>query len=108
MHQESLFSMQSVTREPDITMNRHRRSDTSMLAHKRVNTAADRELTYGYIKQSGTYGLTLDEFSILVDRAPNRLSGRFSELKRSGRIIMTEATRKTRTDSWAHVYVVAH
>jgi len=106
MHQETLFSQQRVTEEPDICRNRHRRSDTSMLADQRVNKSRDRELVYSYIKAAGSYGMTLDEISICLDRAPNRLSGRCSELKKSGRIIATTATRKTRTGSWAHVYVV--
>ena len=105
--QFTLFSQQSVTREPDICINRHRRSDTSMLADKRVRKPQDREQVYGYIRQAGSYGMTLDEISIVLDRAPNRLSGRVSELKRAGRIIATEVTRQTRTGSWAHVYVVS-
>ena len=103
----SLFSQQSVTKEPDISMNRHRRSDTSMLADKRVNKSHDRELVYGYIKNAGNFGMTVDELSIVLDRAPNRISGRVSELKRGNRVIATEVTRKTRTGSWAHVLVVA-
>jgi hypothetical protein len=105
MSQESLFSRQSVTREPDICINRHQRSDTSMLADKRVNKSRDRELVYGYIKGAGSFGMTVDELSIVLDRAPNRISGRVSELKRSNRVIATELTRKTRTGSWAHVLV---
>lgn len=107
MTQESLFSMQSVTKEPDICINRHRRSDTSMLADKRVKKSRDRELVFGYIKEAGPYGHTLDEISVLLDRPCNCISGRFSELKKAGRILATELTRKTRTGSWAHVYVVA-
>jgi predicted transcriptional regulator len=107
MTQESLFSQQSVTREPDICINRHRRSDTSMLADKRVNKNRDRELIYNYVKSSGAYGLTLDEMSIVLDRPCNCISGRFSELKRAGRIIASAETRRTRTGSVAHVYVVA-
>lgn len=108
MTQESLFSQQSVTKEPDICMNRHRRSDTSMLADVRVNKGRDREQIYGYIKEAGPYGHTLDEISVLLDRPCNCISGRISELKKAGRIIATEATRTTRTGSWAHVYVVAN
>lgn len=107
MSQFSLFSQQSVTKEPDICINRHQRSDTSMLADVRVSKASDRELVYGYIKSASIFGMTVDELSIILDRAPNRISGRVSELKRSNRIIATELTRKTRTGSWAHVLVVA-
>ena len=107
MTQESLFSQQSVTREPDICINRHRRSDTSMLADKRVAKGKDREQVFAYIKEAGAYGHTLDEVSVLLDRPCNCISGRFSELKKAGRIVASAETRKTRTGSWAHVYVVA-
>jgi len=107
MTQESLFSQQSVTREPDICINRHRRSDTSMLADKRVAKARDRSQIFGYIKAAGMYGHTLDEMSVILERPCNCISGRFSELKKSGEIIPTEERRKTRTGSLARVYIAA-
>lgn len=107
MHQETLFSQQRATEEPDITRNRHRRSETSMLAHARVSTSKDREQIYGYIKAAGTFGMTLDEMSIVLDRPCNCISGRFSELKRAGRILASALLRKTRTGSPARVYITS-
>lgn len=107
MNQPTLFSQQSVARDPDICINRHGGSTTSTLAHQRVALEKDRALVYGYIKAAGRFGMTLDELSIVLDRAPNRISGRFSELKKRGEIVATEQRRKTRTGSWAQVYVVA-
>jgi len=107
MNQESLFSQQSVTREPDITINRHQGSETSRLADVRANKSRDRELIYGYLKAAGNYGHTLDEISVLLDRPCNCISGRFSELKKAGRIVASGLRRTTRTGSPAAIYVVA-
>ena len=93
--------------DADLCFNKHGGAETSMLAHARVQKSRDRALVYGYVKVSGSFGMTLDELSIVLDRPPNCLSGRFSELKRSGEIVASEKKRKTRTQSWARVYVAA-
>ncbi len=107
MQQETLFSQQSVTREPDICRNRHRRSDTSMLAHAQVNLEVDREKVFGLIREAKHYGHTTDEVSFYLDRPCNCVSGRMSELKRSGRIVHNGVRRPTRMGRLANVYVVA-
>ncbi len=107
MQQPTLFSMQSVIREPDICRNRHRRSDTSMLADATVNKERDREQVFGLIKDAKHYGHTTDEISVLLDRPCNCVSGRMSELKRAGRIVGNGVRRPTRMGRLANVYVVA-
>lgn len=92
---------------PDICRNRHGGIETSMLADRRVQKANDRALILGYIRASGAYGMTLYEMGVVLDRECNRISGRFSELKRDGQIVASQTKRKTLTGSWAAVYVVA-
>lgn len=93
--------------EPDICRNKHGGVETSMLADRRVQKSKDRALILGYIRASGAFGMTLYEMGVLLDRECNRISGRFTELKRDGQIIATETRRKTWTGSWATVYVAA-
>lgn len=91
----------------DITFNRHGGAETSNLADKRVLKSLDRYTIYGYIKAAGSFGCTLDEMSILLDRPCNCISGRFSELRKSGEIIPTNTHRTTRTGSPAMVYIAS-
>ncbi len=101
--QLSLIKLSPV--EPDICARKHGVAETSILADKTVEKEKDRRLVYGYVKASGTFGLTLDELSILLDRPVNRISGRFTELRKRGEIVATDATRLTRTNTPARVYV---
>jgi hypothetical protein len=94
-------------RQEDICFNRHGGAETSMLADRRVRKSKDRALVYGYVKAAGSYGHTLDELSILLDRPCNCISGRLTELRKSGEIVTSDFTRFTRTRSRARVYVVA-
>ena len=105
MHQQTLFRVQAV--ETDICRNRHQGTATSILADKRVAKANDRRLVLGYIHEAGMYGHTLDEIAVLLNRGVNCLSGRLTELRKRGQILITEQTRPTRTGSQARVYVVA-
>lgn len=105
MRQQVLFQVTPV--EPDICRNRHGGSDMSILADKRVQKGADREQVFALIKAVWPGGRTLDEVSVILNRPCNCISGRFSELKKAGRIAASETTRKTRTGSMARVYVVA-
>jgi hypothetical protein len=57
------------------------------------------------VRAAGTYGATLDELSLALDRPPNQISGRFTELRKRGAIIDTQQTRPTRTKSPARVYI---
>ena len=91
--------------EPDICKRKHGGAETSMAADKAVEKERDRELVYGYIQRAGAYGHTLDELSVLLDRPPNRISGRLTELRVKGRILTSDKTRPTRTGCMARVYI---
>jgi len=93
--------------KPDLDMcfNRHGGNAQSDAAHQRVQKSRDRALVYGFIKAAGTFGHTVDEISLLLDRAPNRISGRITELKKAGEIVASFVTRPTRTGSPARVYI---
>ena len=91
-------------KEEDVCASRHGGAETSVQADGAVKKERDRQLIYGYIKEAGSYGHTLDELSVLLDRAPNRLSGRLTELRMRGKIVATGLTRKTRTGCKARVY----
>jgi hypothetical protein len=101
--QPSLFPLRPV--EPDVCRRKHGGAATSVLADKRVQKAADREEILRLVRAAGTYGATLDELSLALDRPPNQISGRFTELRKRGAIIDTEQTRPTRTKSPARVYI---
>jgi hypothetical protein len=91
--------------EPDICRNRHGGVETSVLADRRVQKSQDRQLVLGYITAARTFGHTLDEISILIDRPCNCISGRFTELCKANLIIKTATKRKTRTGALAAVYI---
>ena len=95
------------TSEADICRRKHGGAETSMAADKRVQKVNDRRLVFGYIREAGAYGHTLDEIAVLLDRGVNCLSGRLTELRKRGQIVATDRTRPTRTGSQARVYVVA-
>jgi hypothetical protein len=90
---------------PDICANRHRGDRESRKANLRVNKSADRVKVLVLIRASGKRGMTLDEASSTMRKAPNQISGRFTELKRRKQIEPNEETRLTRTGSPAKVYV---
>jgi hypothetical protein len=105
MEQPALFPI--AQREPDICKNRHQGAETSVEADKKVQKSKDRELIYSYIKMAGRFGHTLDELSIMLHRTPNAISGRLTELRVKGRIVTSDQTRLTRTNSKARVYIAA-
>jgi len=112
MTQPTLFDPETIivcqVPAQDVCFNRHGGADTSVMADRHVKKSRDRAWILGAIKAAGTYGMTLDEASILLDRPCNCISGRFSELCHKTReIIKTERTRPTRTGSHAHVYIAA-
>lgn len=104
-HQQGLFESSAPTPEPDICANRHGGADTSVAADARVQKAKDRELIYRLVDQAGLWGITLDELSVRLQRTPNTISGRLTELRVAGRITGNGLTRPTRTGSAARVYV---
>lgn len=100
MKQLDLFSTKR-----DICANRHRGDRESQQAFERVDTERDRAVVLEIIQEQGANGATLDEISAKLDRPPNCLSGRITELKTSGLIRPSGSRRPTRTGSMAKVYV---
>lgn len=90
--------------QPDICRNRHGGNAQSTLANQRGDHALSREAVYRLIAGAGEGGLTLDEAAVMLDVAPNRISGRVTQLKASGQIRDTGLRRLTRTGSLAAVY----
>lgn len=105
MRQLTLGNIKLKPIEPDICANRHGGVDTSVQADKRVKKEYDRRLILGYVQASRGYGLTLDEACIVLERNPNEISGRFTELAKAGLIFATSLRRLTRTGSPARVWV---
>ena len=103
MIQQTLFSLRP--RDPDICRRKHGGADTSVLAHARVQKARDRDEVLNLMRRA-LIGATLDEIANMLGIAPNRISGRITELKKAGLIRDTGKRRKTVTDSWARVYEV--
>lgn len=104
MRQCSMFSIKK--QEPGICAGQHGVDETSVEANKTVRKERDRELIYGYIKAARHYGHTLDELSILLDRPPNAISGRLTELQSQGKIVHTGRKRQTRSGCVARVYTI--
>ncbi len=104
MEQQSFIPI----KEKDICRRKHGGTETSVEADKVVKKLRDRSLILGYIKKAGAYGHTLDELSILLDRPPNALSGRLTELRLNGDITISDLRRSTRTGCKARVYVAVN
>lgn len=102
MIQQTLFNIQ--LREPDICRRKHGGADTSVMAHARVQKARDRDEVLALIRAAGQAGATLDQVAARLNIGCNRLSGRFTELRRDGQIVDSGERRKTRTGSLARVY----
>lgn len=92
-------------REPDICRRKHGGAETSVEADKAVKKEADQKLILGYITAAKAFGMTLDELSIQLDRPPNRISGRLTELRMNGQIVISDLVRPTRTGCKSRVYV---
>ena len=69
------------------------------------NADSDRAQVLALVMAAGTYGLTLDEACARLERAPNQLSGRVTELLQADKIMRSGRKRKTRAGSTAAVYV---
>ena len=105
MRQETLFRLPNIKLDKDICANRHGGVDTSVQADRRVKKERDRRLVLGYVQAAREYGITLDEACVILEREPNQISGRFTELAKEGLIIATDGRRLTRTGSPARVWV---
>lgn len=86
----------------DICANRHRGAPTSRLAQlDRAGRAHDqRARVHLAILDAGPAGLTVDELAARWGQPPNRLSGRFTELKATG-LLQIAGHRRTRAGSMA-------
>ena len=93
--------------EPDICKNRHGGNPQSVQANWRVQKERDRDAVLNLVAEAGEAGRTLDEVAAIMDVGANRISGRFTELRKAGRLMTTGSTRKTRTGCPAAVYVTA-
>ena len=69
----------------DICQNRHGGADTSQAANALVNKDRDQERIYSLITQS-EHGLTIHDLCFQMNRQPNQISGRLTELREAGRI----------------------
>lgn len=75
---------------------------TSLDAYRQYDRSSMRQQIIALVAQRGD--VTIDEASAHFDVAPNRLSGRFRELKDEGILIATALRRKTRSGSSAIVH----
>lgn len=105
MEQRTLFDIERT--EKDICAGRHGGADTSVQADKRVRKDKDRQLILCYIRAAGSFGMTLDELSIVLEKEQSRISGRVTELRTvyPPSIVDSGKRRKTRSGSMARVYV---
>ena len=76
----------------DVCERKHRGNAESQAARKRCNTAEQRERVFAAIREAGTEGLTCHELAARWGVSPNKISGRFSELKRNG-LVRKNGTR---------------
>lgn len=81
--------------------------DTSREAAAVAEHDADfvRRLILDCVRGSGARGLTLDEFCVATGKPANRVSGRFTDLRKLGLIQRSGERRTTKTGATAHVWV---
>jgi len=91
----------------DICGGRHGGAITSRLAQlDRADRAAEqRARVHQAILAAGSAGLTVDELAAAWDQPPNRISGRFTELKAAG-LLELAGHRRTRAGSAAGAWRV--
>lgn len=79
----------------DICLNRHQGSPESWAAYQKAHDDMPRQRAevLMHIKTTGNYGLTAKECAAKMGLPINHISGRFSELKASGKIRKTIARR---------------
>tara|TARA_S200002703_G_scaffold15436_3_gene13228 strand:+ start:233 stop:526 length:294 start_codon:yes stop_codon:yes gene_type:complete len=70
--------------------SRGRKNSESQAAHKRLMKGNRKQLqlnqVFGYVERAEQYGVTCRETAELMETGMNVISGRFTELKASGRI----------------------
>jgi hypothetical protein len=71
----------------DVCARRHGGNANSSAANRMVCKKQDRETVFGLVELAQN-GLTLKEACLFLRRSPNQISGRFTELKEAGRIVV--------------------
>ncbi len=82
----------------DICRRRHRGNEQSVQTFETAmkhRISAQQNEVLSFLRKYPE-GLTCDELSVIMGVTPNQISGRFSELKRDGKIYKS-GTRKTRS-----------
>ena len=98
----------NVRKQPDICAGRHQGNAESEAAFQDLlpTLTRQRHTIFKLIHQSGGAGLTVHEAAAALEKTPNAVSGRFTELKAAG-LIIKHGRRATPTGSSAGVYRVA-
>lgn len=92
--------------EPDITRNRHRGNPESVAAHQKMKDGKrqQRQRVLEAVRGAPSgLGLCCHELAAAWGTTPNAISGRFTELKKAGKIRKV-GTRQTPSGSPAAVY----
>jgi len=73
----------------DVTAGRHGGNVESAAAYARLKPRqyAQRDMVYDYIARADRIGITCRELAEMLDVGMNQISGRFTELKATGRIV---------------------
>jgi len=100
-----VYAPKDLTSAPldDICREKHGGNTYSELANIQAHEGKQRrrEAVLDFIRSQGTYGATVDEYSAFTGLAPNVVSGRFTELKKTGHIEPAGHERRTRLGSLA-------
>lgn len=81
--------------------------DTRRAAHERISPAKQEiyRRILGFAHWNGHRGFTADELAVSWGCSHNHVAPRICELNKSGKLVATSRTRRTRTGSPARVYV---
>lgn len=94
--------------EQDICENRHGgnpESAEAWLSTPSARRASQRFYIWQIAVRNGARGVTTDEIAEILATTPNVVSGRLSELKKSGFLTETNMRRPTRMGRMARVFV---
>lgn len=94
------------TIQEDICANKHRGDQESKEANKTVDKERGLLMVVDCTRESGSFGRTLDDMSMILGKPPNAISGRVTEAKRRGLLRWNGNRRPTRTGCLAKVYTV--
>ena len=93
----------------DVCANRHRGNANSVAAHNRIagKLPEMQRIVFDVIDASGAIGVSLSEICAALERPPNAISGRITELKKSGLITKT-GCRINPQGNRESIYVATH